>query len=73
MRPKNPRVNVVKLISTYIQIHEKYIYINISLTINRWPTKKIEGFSNESSSEGVIKTIVVEIARNLLKVSIYPS
>ena len=35
--------------------------------------KKIEGSSDESSSEEVIKTIVVEVARNLLKVSIYPS
>ena len=35
--------------------------------------KKIEGSSDESSSEEVIKTIVLEVARNLLKVSIYPS
>jgi len=35
--------------------------------------KKIEGSSDESSSEDIIKTIIVEIARNLLKVSIYPS
>src|SRR5204863_3381170 len=35
--------------------------------------KKIEGSSDESSSEEVIKTIVVEVTRNLLKVSIYPS
>ena len=35
--------------------------------------KKIEGSSDESSSEEVIKTIVVEVARNLLKVFIYPS
>ena len=35
--------------------------------------KKIEGSSDESSREEVIKTIVVEVARNLLKVSIYPS
>src|SRR5213080_731338 len=35
--------------------------------------KKIEGSLDESSSEEVIKTIVVKIARNLLKVSIYPS
>ena len=35
--------------------------------------KKIEDSSDESSSEDIIKTIIVEIARNLLKVSIYPS
>ena len=35
--------------------------------------KKIEGSSDESSSEDVIKTIVIEVTRNLLKVSIYPS
>ena len=35
--------------------------------------KRIEGSSDETSNEEVIKTIVVEVARNLLKVSIYPS
>src|ERR1043166_6597118 len=35
--------------------------------------KRIEGSSDETSNEEVIKTIVVEVAINLLKVSIYPS
>ena|SRR5690242_13152640 len=35
--------------------------------------KKIEGSSDENSSEEVIKTIVIKVVRNLLKVSIYPS
>ena len=68
-----PAKSIEKLISQNFKILSKLdILISAQQSIDD-RLKKIEGSSDESSSEDVIKTIVVEVARNLLKVSIYPS
>ena len=68
-----PAKSIEKLISQNFKILSKlYTLISAQQSIDD-RLKKIEGFSDGSSSEEVIKTIVVKFARNLLKVSIYPS
>ena len=68
-----PAKSIEKLISQNFKILSKLdILISAQQSIDD-RLKKIEGSSDESSSEDVIKTIVVEVARNLLKVSVYPS
>jgi hypothetical protein len=65
--------SIEKLLSQNFKIISKLdILISAQQSIDD-RLKKIEGSSDESSSEEVIKTIVLEVARNLLKVSIYPS
>jgi hypothetical protein len=68
-----PAKSIEKLINQNFKILSKLdILISAQQSIDD-RLKKIEGSSDESSSEDIIKTIIVEIARNLLKVSIYPS
>src|SRR6266513_6111790 len=68
-----PAKSIEKLINQNFKILSKLdILISAQQSIDD-RLKKIEGFSDKSSSEDIIKTIIVEIARNLLKVSIYPS
>src|SRR2546429_8927718 len=68
-----PAKSIEKLINQNFKILLKLdILISAQQSIDD-RLKKIEGSSDESSSEDIIKTIIVEIARNLLKVSIYPS
>src|SRR3989440_3438726 len=65
--------SIEKLISQNFKILSKLDTLISAQQLIDDRLKKIEGSSDESSSEEVIKTIVVEVARNLLKVSIYPS
>src|SRR5213080_4292248 len=68
-----PAKSIEKLINQNFKILSKLdILISAQQSIDD-RLKKIEGSLDESSSEDIIKTIIVEIARNLLKVSIYPS
>ena len=68
-----PAKSIEKLISQNFKILSKLDTLISAQQLIDDRLKKIEGSSDESSSEEVIKTIVVEVARNLLKVSIYPS
>src|SRR5205814_9572240 len=68
-----PVKSIEKLISQNFKILSKLDTLISAQQLIDDRLKKIEGSSDESSSEEVIKTIVVEVARNLLKVSIYPS
>jgi len=65
--------SIEKLISQNFKILSKLDTLILAQQLIDDRLKKIESSSDESSSEEVIKTIVVEVARNLLKVSIYPS
>src|SRR5256884_6377526 len=68
-----PAKSIEKLINQNFKILSKLdILISAQQSIDD-RLKKIEGSLDESSSEDIIKTIIVKIARNLLKVSIYPS
>src|SRR5256885_10942478 len=68
-----PAKSIEKLISQNFKILSKLNTLISAQQLIDDRLKKIKGSSDESSSEEVIKTIVVEVARNLLKVSIYPS
>src|SRR3989440_3550345 len=68
-----PAKSIEKLISQNFKILSKLDTLISAQQLIDDRLKKIEGSSDESSSEEVIKTIVVEVTRNLLKVSIYPS
>jgi len=65
--------SIEKLISQNFKILSKLDTLISAQQLIDDRLKKIEGSSDESSSEEVIKTTVVEVVRNLLKVSIYPS
>src|ERR1043165_63653 len=65
--------SIEKLISQNFKIISKLDTLISAQQLVDDRLKRIEGSSDETSNEEVIKTIVVEVARNLLKVSIYPS
>ena len=65
--------SIEKLISQNFKIISKLdILISAQQSVDD-RLKRIKGSSDETSNEEVIKTIVIEVVRNLLKVSIYPS